>query len=387
MQATALARLRRVWARLALLYGGLIMLASFLLREAWNQRYAMRWTALAALALVYQLWTLWQRLPENHREGKASILPTLGLANLLSLLRGLLLGFLAGFLFVPRPPGWLAWAPGGLYTAAIVIDLLDGLAARATGRTTVLGSRLDMEFDAFGILIAPLLGVLYGQLPVWYLLVGAARYLFVIGTQIRQRLGKPVYGLPPSAMRRPMAGIQMGFISAVLWPVLEPPATTVAATLVMIPFVGGFVRDWLAVSGSLDPASEYYQRLHGWLSSATLRWLPLALRASVAAALGATLAQHLFGAPVLEGPSVLRLMGPGETLLAALIVAGLAGRLAATLLLIFTGIGAAQAGFLPGSAALIASTCLIMLFGTGALSIWQPEERFLSQRLGKGEKD
>lgn len=374
--ATALARLRRQWLALALFYSALVVLAYLLLSEQWQPPYAARWAMLAGLALAAQLAMLWRRLPENHRPGETALLPTLGLANLLSLLRGLLLGLLAGFLFLPWPPGWLAWAPGILYTAAIVIDLLDGLAARLTNRATRLGAGLDTELDALGILIAPLLGVWYGQLPVWYLLASASRYLFVFGQWTRQRQGKPVYHLPPSATRRPLAGLQMGLISAVLWPILEPPATTIAATLIMAPFLVGFIRDWLVVSGRIDPDSAGYEKAHRQTATLLAHWLPPALRfALVALVTGLALG-------IWPGATALALFGPLELALLALVALGVAGRLAAALLLIRVEIGLAQIGFAPGSGPLVAVLCLLMLLGSGAFSIWQPEERILTHRLG-----
>ena len=135
----------------------------------------------------------------------------------------------------------MGWAAGGLYTGAILIDYMDGIAARLTQHPSHLGAWLDTNFDALGILIAPALGIWWGQLPPWYLLVALAYYLFIGGIWLRNRRRLHVYDLPPSAIRRPLAGIQMGFISAILWPVLAPPLTWWAATLVMIPFVAGFL--------------------------------------------------------------------------------------------------------------------------------------------------
>ena len=93
------------------------------------------------------------------------------------------------------------------------------------------------------ILIAIGLAIQYGQLPVWYLILGLGRQLFIFGIWVRQRMGLPVYDLPPSDNRRVIAGFQMGFISVMLWPVFAPPLMTLACILFSIPLlISGFAN-------------------------------------------------------------------------------------------------------------------------------------------------
>ena len=92
------------------------------------------------------------------------------------------------------------------------------------------------------MLAACLLLIQYGQAPVWYILVGLARYLFVFGLWLRQKMGLTNYPLPPNRIRRGLAGSQMGFIAVILLPVFTPPATLVAATLFMTPFSIAFLH-------------------------------------------------------------------------------------------------------------------------------------------------
>ena len=42
------------------------------------------------------------------------------------------------------------------------------------------------------------------------------------------------------------------FLAVVLWPILAPPATTIAGFAFMLPLLGGFVIDWLIVSGRIN---------------------------------------------------------------------------------------------------------------------------------------
>lgn len=367
---TALDRLRREW--LLLTAAGVLLVAAgfWLLRAHWGVSEAGRWALLAAAVLAYEAWTLRRGLADNHRPGEKSLLSGLGAANRLTLLRGAMLALMAGFLFAPWPGGWLAWAPAALYGAIVLIDGLDGAVARLTGQPTRLGEMLDLELDALGMLVAPLLGVWYRQLPPWFLLVSAARYLFVLGLWWRRRRGLPVYELPPSHRRRSLAGLMMGFTGVVLWPVFSPPQTWVAATAVMLPFLVGFARDWLAVSG----------RLRGAAPAGLDRWLPVALRSALAAAFVISCSNWDESGPALWGDS-----WPVLLVFAALAAFGAAGRLASLALIVTIGWLRAGEGLAAAEAVLLASGALLMVLGTGALSLWQPEEAVLSRRFAESE--
>lgn len=358
----------------AVVGAGLIAGGYFLLSDQWNPVYAQRWTVLSAAVLSYELFILWRGLPRNHRKTEQQILSNLGLGNALTITRGLMLALIGGFLFSPWPGGWLAWAPGLLYTAAGVLDYLDGFAARVTQHATRLGEYLDLELDALGVLIAPLLAVLYGQLPVWYLAASAARYLFAFGIWRRKRRGLPVYELTPSVYRRHMAGFLMGLVGVVLWPVFFPPGTWAAATVYVIPFLALFVRDWLVVSGWMDPQSAGYGRWTVWMERFATRWLPIGMRL---AALGIggwiALAQMQAGTD-LPGLWI------GLIVVSILIALGIAGRIMALAMLGLIGFG-----FPPHevdiTSILIAAATGISLLGTGPASLWQPEDRyFISMR-------
>jgi len=210
---------------------------------------AARWAVPAGGVAAFELWFLRRHLGANHAEGAAARpYGSLGAANALTLVRGGAFAAVAGFAVVD-PTTELAWLVAALYGGGCALDWIDGFAARRAGRTTVLGARLDMAFDTLGFLVAPVVGVLWGKLPVWYLSLSLARYLFRAGRGLRRRRGRPVYDLPPSRVRRPLAGVQMAFITLALAPVL--PATTVRtlAAIVLVPSLAVFARDYLVVSG------------------------------------------------------------------------------------------------------------------------------------------
>lgn len=210
------------------------------------------------LALALSTWLLVAMILRRSMEGQGAP-AAFGAATYLTLLRGLLVSLVAGCLAL-RPEGGARWLPGLLYAAAALCDRYDGIVARRLGQVTALGARLDVETDALGLWVAPLVGVAWGRLPPWYLLLGAAYYLFQAGVGLRRRLGWAIY---PERLRRNrharfFAGAQMVLVAAALFPVLGTTFTAWAATLLMLPTLVLFAREWLIVTGRMAsaPAGE-----------------------------------------------------------------------------------------------------------------------------------
>ena len=252
---SALFCLQQTWRRLTLLTIVGLLAGFGGLAAARELEFATRWLGLAALTAGYSLAFLKRNLGRNRAAAAAPLHADLGPATLVTLLRGILLAAVCGFLLSARPPGGLAWIPAILFTAAMVLDILDGVLARRSGRQTELGRSFDLAHDRLGVLIGSALAVWYRVLPWPFLSIGLAGYLFEFGRWARRRAGREIRELPLRFSRRPMAGVMMGFLSAVLWPIVGPPATTLAGVLILVPFMAGFVRDWQAVSGRLDRAS------------------------------------------------------------------------------------------------------------------------------------
>lgn len=367
-QKSILAGLRFRWAlyagfSLAWLLGGWALLAA-----AWQPTYALRWLALAGAATSYLLLVFWRGLEHNRRSGEDTLLPTLGLGNLLTLLRGAFIASLLGFLFSPWPQGWAAWLPGLLYCLACAADFFDGYLARVTNHATHLGEILDLSFDGVGVLAAALLAVQYGQAPIWYLSVALVRYLFLVGLWWRRQRGLPVYDLPPSPGRRAIAGAQMCFIAALLLPVFSPPGTYLVAAVFALPFLAGFARDWLSVSGFLRTrsggGSPQLKALSGGLP-VLLRLLAVPLFLGTLAGMDASL-------PVLLGG-----------LIVLLVLLGAAGRVSAIAGLVLLGLQQAAAGPTLVQELLILVYTGLLFLGTGPLSLWKPEEMLIYRRLGE----
>jgi CDP-diacylglycerol--glycerol-3-phosphate 3-phosphatidyltransferase len=274
-------RFSRGWKLLGATHTAIVTGGFLLLSLAGTPGEAWRWAIKVGLVLSFELLLLLVRR-RDVLSGE-NLERMWGAANLLTLFRGALVALLAGFLFTPRPAGPAAWLPAAIFTVGVAVDFLDGWWARRTASQTRMGSLLDVEFDALGILLAIALAVQYGRLPVPFLAVGAARYVFVAAIALRRRRGKPVAQLPPSYLRRRLAGFQMGVLAVLLWPIAVPPTTTIGEGLIGLPLLAGFVRDWLLVSGRLDPRDERYRRVLSALGRAAYRWLPLALRGALAA--------------------------------------------------------------------------------------------------------
>jgi CDP-diacylglycerol--glycerol-3-phosphate 3-phosphatidyltransferase len=272
-----------------------------------------------------------------------------------------------------------------LYTIAIIFDLLDGYAARITDHQTRLGEVLDNELDALGLLVAISLAVWYEALPVWFILVGFARYAFQMGIGFRERAAKPINPLGESQSRRPIAGFTMGFTSAMLWPIVSQPETTLAGVLFLVPFAFSFTRDWLVVSGGIDPASPTYQRLRAWVSRMLFRWIPLALRVLLLFVLVSMLTGWFNGwsASDLLNSRSLEMMILSIGLLA--IVLGVAGRVSAFILLFPIVFAIIDHGRSNNLLILLVLDLAVLLLGTGAFSIWEPGTQIFRRRWG--EKD
>ncbi|PTY38357.1 hypothetical protein BGP77_17535 [Saccharospirillum sp. MSK14-1] len=244
--------------RIALL-GVAALLAGALVLSVFNGPITgARWFGGGLVGWAFVLWQCHRRLHLNVASLDNRPFTGLGTANRITLLRGWLIGATAGFLAIlPLPTSaGLLYVPAVFYSVAAALDGLDGYVARRQQQTTRLGTELDTVMDAFGLFIAPLVAVFTGKLPVVYLLVSVAYYLFQWGIRWRVQRGRPVYALPPSQLRRYLAGAQMVLVAFALWPPLPGSVSQWLSIALMIPLLLGFCRDWLHVSGWLGARRE-----------------------------------------------------------------------------------------------------------------------------------
>ena len=246
-----------------------------------------------------------------------------------------------------------------------------------TNHVTRLGELLDVSLDGVGVLVAAALAVQYGQVPAWYLSVALARYLFLGGMWLRRRMGKPNYELSPSISRRGFAGLQMGFLAVMLWPLFSPPGTHVAAAIFALPFLVGFLRDWLTVSGVLKPGRQKFGK---WTQQVTL-WLPVGIRAAILALSAGPLSEDLTSFQYLTLPGqVLTLL---EVCVVLSVVTGIAGRVTAILGLLLLGFYQMQSSLTLSQLILVPAYTAILFMGSGLFSLWKPEDALIFHRAGE----
>jgi len=386
----ALAQLQRQWQITAGSYGLVVVAGSLgLAWSALSPALTMRWALLAAFLLAVELIVLRRNLPKNRPTPDSPLRATLGLGNALTLARGVAYGLMAGFLFAPRPDGLLAWAPAILYSVSVAADYFDGFLARITNHQTLLGEVLDIEFDGLGILVAMALAVQYGQLPVVILLLAVSRPLFLWGMQWRSRQGLTNHPMTPSDERRIAAGLLMGFMGIVLWPVFTPPATSIAGAVFGGAVAVSFLRDWLVVIGWLQPASPAYMRWRTRLKRLLFEHLPLFLRLGCLPVV-ALLSWNISRSPGdwssgLASTAFPLFMGLGLVAGVAALL-GVIARLAAVALVALACADLIVRGDSPEVLALLAVGVLLIALGNGILALWTPDERLLRRRAGDDNK-
>jgi CDP-diacylglycerol--glycerol-3-phosphate 3-phosphatidyltransferase len=231
---------------------------------------ATGWLAVAGLVAVGVVGFLF-----HHRTGASAAntqpMASLGVANWITVVRGLAYACAAGFVvFVPAGSvaasapfssvlrvetfdrsTVLLWGPAVLYGGGAILDSVDGAVARRVGKTTSLGEKLDLGYDTLGFVVAPAVGVAWGRLPAVYLALSGARYVYRLGITVEQSRGRTISPLPSSALRRPLAAGQMAFLSLALVPAIPASLTRVVAPFVLAPSLIVFLRDYLAVTGRL----------------------------------------------------------------------------------------------------------------------------------------
>jgi phosphatidylglycerophosphate synthase len=201
---------------------------------------------LTGLAFAVATWAVLSRA--LHRTRPRSFGP----ANRVTLGRATLVGGVTALVadsFQDSPPVTLFV---GLTAVALILDGVDGKVARATGTSTPLGARFDMEVDAFLILVLSVY-VSMSQGP-WVLLIGAMRYGFVGAARVWNWLNAP---LPPSMARKTVAALQGILLLVAASGYLPHLATFGVVALALATLVWSFGRDilWLWRTHRADQAA------------------------------------------------------------------------------------------------------------------------------------
>src|SRR5262249_31548057 len=121
-----------------------------------------------------------------------------------------------------------------------LLDGLDGWIARRTNTASAFGARFDMEVDAFFILALSVVAWASGKAGVWVLMIGAARYFYVVASVLFTPLARPLF---ESRRRKTVAVIQMAVLVALLLPAITPPLSGALAALALTLLLYSFAVD------------------------------------------------------------------------------------------------------------------------------------------------
>lgn len=295
----------------------------------------------------------------------------MGIANHITLLRGTLFTVCFGFAFIPPRPGYV-WAPFLLYTTALVFDFVDGYLARMTGSESAIGEILEHEYDSFGVIIASIVAWSWGALPFVFVPVAFGRYIYLLAARIRTLRGRTMQPLVYTMSGRVIAGLYMGFLAAALIPELPTPLLRAGAPFFLVPFVGGFVRDWLIATGYLRTEGGVYESIRRFVNRWMLGVVPIFVRI-IAALFCALLAVESGGVP-----------GVALAVAALLLAAGASARAAALFAMgMLAFVVFRQLGHSPHIVVAFALSTAVLVLGSGRLSLARPEERPFAVRIGR----
>lgn len=335
--------------KIALFGSAVLLIIFFRLAHTQDHFSALQWLLQAGLIWGFVCQFTWRKLSLNRANENAPLYQNLGWGNRLTILRGGLIAVTGGCLFLLQEI-WLIALP---YTLAAILDRLDGFVARRCKQTSLLGTELDITFDALGLVVAPLIAITSGQIHWSYLLLSVAYYVYQAGLRYREKNTLPIYESPPNTLRRTLAGFQMGFIALVIWSIFTPTFTNIASVAFMLPVLFGFCVDWLIISGKLEP-----QVIIDLGKLSEIIFQP-ALRVLLVWAI------FLF----INSNTMSNFLQLGFIMSGIAILLGFAGRLGALFILIFLGNIDINVNIL--SCILIFSTSWMLLLGTGNFSVWQ----------------
>lgn len=164
-----------------------------------------------------------------------------GLCNLVTLSRLALTASLAALLLAPAPwPAADTWRALAIAVTALLLDGVDGWAARRAGLASRFGARFDLEVDSLFALLLSLMAYRTGEVGLWVLALGLPRYLFLAAGAVWPLLRRE---LPDRLSRKAVCVLQLGTLVAFLVPVIPEGALVTAAVLTLIALTWSFLRD------------------------------------------------------------------------------------------------------------------------------------------------
>ena len=164
----------------------------------------------------------------RHRAGRR-----FGLANAITLTRAVIACAFGALIGAGISSATAAWAMVIAALAGLILDGVDGWAARRYGLVSRFGAKFDTEVDSLFALILSILVWQQTRVGAWVLCIGLLRYAFVYAGRLRPWLAAP---LPESRRRKTVCVIVVAALAICLAPVMTTPAVqiTAAATLVVL---------------------------------------------------------------------------------------------------------------------------------------------------------
>ncbi|RFC63348.1 CDP-alcohol phosphatidyltransferase family protein [Fulvimarina endophytica] len=137
----------------------------------------------------------------------------------------------------------LAWGLAALVACALLLDGVDGYAARRTRLQSRFGARFDMEVDALMIFLLSLVAFASGKAGAFVLALGGMRYAYLALHALVPRLPST---LAPSLLRKVVCVIQVAALCAIVTPVVAPPLSDAIALGALLLLSVSFARDLFA---------------------------------------------------------------------------------------------------------------------------------------------
>lgn len=137
----------------------------------------------------------------------------------------------------------LSWAVAAIASLALLLDGVDGYAARRGGTQSRFGERFDMEVDALLIFLLSVLAFASGKAGAFVILLGAMRYAYLAIHALLPRLPNT---LTPSYVRKVVCVIQVSALSIIATPLVTPPLSNAIAAIALALLILSFGRDLLS---------------------------------------------------------------------------------------------------------------------------------------------
>lgn len=166
---------------------------------------------------------------------------TLGLCNIVTLVRLVIVATLVGALLSSTGPSWAVFM---LAAIALVLDGADGWLARRQDLASSFGARFDVEVDAAFALVLALHAVFGGSAGFAVVLLGLPYYLFKAASLAFPWLNR---SLPERFTRKAMCVVQIAVLIALQLPLVANGALDPLIILVAFALAWSFVYDirWL----------------------------------------------------------------------------------------------------------------------------------------------